>query len=82
MSAAFRIILIIVLAWYAIRFINRYIAPLLFGAPEKDKAPPGRKEKEFRKSTRQGDVTITDFGKRSKDVLPADDDFVDFEEVD
>lgn len=81
MGAAFRIILIIVLAWYAIRFINRYIAPALFGTPKKNKAPPGRKEKEFRKSTRQGDVTITDYVKRSKDVQPDDDDFIDFEEV-
>ena len=81
MSAALRIILIIVLAWYLVRFINRYITPVLFGPPKKGKVPPGPKGKEFTKSTRQGDVTITDYGKQSKDVNPGDDDFVDYEEV-
>ncbi|MCK4747472.1 MAG: hypothetical protein KAT15_10565 [Bacteroidales bacterium] len=81
MGAAFRIILIIVLAWYLIRFIDRYIVPALFGSPEKDKAPPGTKERKFRKSTRQGDVTITDYGKRSEDENAGDDDYVDYEEV-
>ncbi|MFC2116202.1 hypothetical protein ACFLTU_06985 [Bacteroidota bacterium] len=79
---AFRIILIIVLAWYVIRFINRVISPAIFGPAKKNKAPKGKKEKEFRKSTSQGDVTITDFTKRSKNVSPGEDDFVDYEEVD
>ena len=81
MGAAIRIILIIVLAWYLIRFINRYIVPALFGSPRKDKAPPGPKEKEFKKSTRQGDVIITDYKKRSKDVNSGEDDYVDYEEI-
>jgi hypothetical protein len=82
MGAALRIILIIVVAWYIIRVIDRIIAPALFGNKEKKKPPAGSKGKEFRKSTRQGDVTITDYGKKDKDVKPPDDDFVDYEEVD
>lgn len=81
MGAALRIILILVIAWYIVRFINRYITPVLFGSPKKDKVTPGTKEKKFRKSTRQGDVTITDYGKRSKEVNPGDDDYIDYEEV-
>ncbi|MBA7588882.1 hypothetical protein ES708_30952 [subsurface metagenome] len=30
MGAALRIILILVIAWYIVRFINRYITPVLF----------------------------------------------------
>ncbi len=82
MSTAFRIILIILVIWYLIRIIDRYIAPALFGSKQKEKTPPGQKEKEFRKSTKQGDVTITDYGKHSKDEDPDKGDYVDFEEVD
>ena len=82
MGTALRLILILVIVWYVVRIIDRYIVPALFGKPEKDKAPPGPKGKKFKKSTRQGDVTITDYGKRSKDVSPGEDDYVDYEEVD
>jgi hypothetical protein len=81
MASALRVILIILLAWYVIRFINRYIVPALFGNPGKDKTPPGPKDKEFRKSTRQGDVTIIDYGNRNRKTDPPDDDYVDYEEV-
>ena len=81
MGWALRVILILVIAWYVIRIIDRVIVPALFGAPKKDKTPPGPKSKQFRKSTRQGDVTITDYKKRSKDVNPGEDDYVDYEEV-
>ena len=82
MGWALRAILIIVIAWYVIRIIDRVIVPALFGTPKKETPPPkGKRGKEFRKSTKQGDVTITDFGRRSKDVNPGDDDFVDYEEV-
>ena len=82
MGAAIRIILILVIAWYVIRVIDNIIAPAMFGNAKKKKAPQGRNEKEFRKSTRQGDVTITDYSKQKKDVRPGDEDFVDYEEVD
>jgi hypothetical protein len=82
MGTAIRIILIIVIAWYVIRIIDRYILPGLFGRQSRKTPPPGSREKKFRKSTRQGDVTITDFGKRSKNVNTDDNDYVDYEEVD
>ena len=83
MGTALRIILIIVIVWYVVRVIERVIGPALFGSSRKDKSPPpGSRGKEFRKSTRQGDVTITDYSKRSKDVNTGEDDYVDFEEVD
>lgn len=81
MGAALRLILILVIAWYIYRVIDRVIRPILFGKPEKKKTQPGKKGKEFRKSTTQGDVTITDYNKPPKDVKPREDDFVDFEEV-
>ena len=82
MGMALRVILIIVVIWYVVRIIERVIGPLLFGPSTKKKSPPpGFQEKEFRKSTRQGEVTITDYGKRSKDVNSAEDDYVDYEEV-
>ena len=81
MGAAFRIILIILVVWYLFRIINRYIVPALFGSPKKDKAPEGPDAREFRKSTRQGDVTITDYGQSQKDANSDKDDYVEFEEV-
>ena len=81
MSSAIRIILILIVVWYLIRIITRYIIPLLFGSSRKDSDPADPNEKKFRKSSSEGDVTITDFGKRSKDVNPGDDDYVDYEEV-
>lgn len=81
MGAAIRIILIIIIAWYLIRFINRYIVPALFGNNKKDKTPPHSREKEFKKSTRQGDVTITDYGRHPENKTPEEDDYVDYEEV-
>lgn len=81
MSSAIRIILILIVAWYLVRIINRYIVPALFGSSRKEKTAPGQEKKEFRKSTRQGDVTITDYGKHSKDVKPGDEDYIDYEEV-
>ena len=80
--AIIRILLIIVLVYYLIRFLNKYIVPAIFGSPKKKKAPPGKKEKEFRKSTSRGDVTITDFKKRDKGINSKEGDYVDFEEVD
>jgi hypothetical protein len=81
MVAVLRIILIIVIAWYLIRFIDRYIVPALFGNPGKKKSSPEPDGKKFKKSTRQGDVTITDFGNRGRKNDPPDDDYVDYEEV-
>lgn len=49
---------------------------------ENRKAAPGKREKEFRKSTSRGDVTITDFKKRDKGINSKEGDYVDFEEVD
>jgi hypothetical protein len=80
--AIIRILLIIILVYYLIRFLDKYVVPALFGQPEKDKARAGKKEKEFRKSTRQGDVTITDFRRRDKGINPEKGDYVDYEEID
>jgi hypothetical protein len=82
-SMAFiRILLIIILVYYLIRFLDKYIVPAIFGSTKKDKAPPGKKEKEFRKSTGHGDVTITDFKKRDKGINSKEGDYVDYEEID
>jgi len=81
MGAVLRFILILVIAWYIYRVLDRVIGPVLFGKRDKKKTQPGNKGKEFRKSTTQGDVTITDYTKTSKNVKPREDDFVDFEEV-
>lgn len=81
MGTVLRFILILVIAWYIYRVLDRVVGPLLFGKPEKKKTQTGKKGKEFRKSTTQGDVTITDYSKSSKSVKPREDDFVDFEEV-
>ena len=80
--AIIRILLIIVLVYYLIRFLDKYIVPAIFGTSKKDKATPGKKGKEFRKSTGRGDVTITDFKKRDKGINSKEGDYVDFEEVD
>ncbi len=80
--AIIRILLIIVLVYYLIRFLDKYIVPAIFGSPKKKKAAPGKREKEFRKSTSRGDVTITDFKKRDKGINSKGGDYVDFEEVD
>ena len=80
--AIIRILLIIALVYYLIRFLDKYIVPAIFGSPKKKKAPPGKKEKEFKKSTSRGDVTITDFKKRDKGINSKEGDYVDFEEVD
>lgn len=81
MGTAFRFILLLIIAWYIYRVLDRVIGPLLFGKQGKKKPPAGKSGNEFRKSTKQGSVTITDFNKRSKGVSPREDDFVDFEEV-
>ena len=81
MISVLRILLIIVLAWYLIRFIDRYVVPALFGNRKKDKATDGKEKKEFKKSTRQGDVTITDYGRPAKDEKDREDDYIDYEEV-
>jgi hypothetical protein len=80
--AIIRILLIIVLVYYLIRFLDKYIVPAIFGSPKKDKTPPGKKEKQFRKSTRQGEVTITDFKQRDKGINSKEGDYVDYEEID
>jgi hypothetical protein len=80
--AFIRILLIIILVYYLIRFLDKYIVPALFGTPKKDKTPPGRKGKEFRKSTRQGEVTIKDLTKRDKGINTKEGDYIDFEEMD
>jgi hypothetical protein len=80
--AIIRILLIIVLVYYLIRFLDKYIVPAILGTPKKKKAPPGKKGKEFRRSTNQGDVTIKDFTKRDKGINSKEGDYVDFEEVD
>lgn len=81
--AIIRIIFIIFLVYYLVRFLDRYVVPFFFGKPqEKKKSSTSRGGKEFHKKTSQGEVTITDFGKRKKEVKSRDDDFVDFEEVD
>ena len=80
--ALIRILLIIVLAYYLVRFIDRYVVPYLFGKPEqKSTKKPGSRDKEFRKKTTEGEVTITDFGGKNKDINPSDDDYIDYEEV-
>jgi len=80
--AFIRILLIIVLVYYLIRFLDKYIVPAIFGSPKKEKAPPGKKGKEFRKSTSQGEVTIKDFTKRDKGINSKEGDYVDYEEID
>lgn len=81
--AIIRIILILVLVYYLIRFLDRHVVPFFFGKPqEKKKSTSGKGGKEFHKKTSQGEVTITDYGTKKKEVKPSDDDFVDFEEVD
>lgn len=81
--AIIRIIFIILLVYYLVRFLDRHVVPFFFGKPEqKKKTSTGKGAKEFHKKTTQGEVTITDFGAKKKGVKPSDDDFVDFEEVD
>jgi hypothetical protein len=79
--AFIRILLIIILVYYLIRFLDRYVVPALLGTPKKKKTPTGKKEKEFRKSTGQGEVTITDFKKRDKGISSKEGDYVDYEEI-
>ena len=81
MGVALRFILILVIAWYIYRVLDRVLGPILFGKSEKKKTQPGKKGREFKKSTPQGDVTITNYNKNAKNVKPREDDFVDFEEV-
>jgi hypothetical protein len=81
MGPALRILLIIFLAWYVYRLLDRVVGPLLFGGPKQKNAAGGKKEKNFRKSTKQGDVTITDYGKTRKDIKTGEDDYIDYEEV-
>ena len=80
--AIIRILLIIVLVYYLIRFLDKYIVPAIFGSPKKDKAASVKKGKEFWKSTRQGEVTIKDLTKRDKGINSKEGDYVDFEEID
>jgi hypothetical protein len=80
--ALLRILFIIILVYYLIRFLDKYILPAIFGPPKKKKAPPGKKGKEFKKTTSRGDVTITDFKKRDKGINSEEGDYVDYEEVD
>ena len=80
--ALIRILLIIVLVYYLIRFLDKYIVPALFGTPKKKETPSSRKEKEFRKSTRQGEVTIKDLTKRDKRINTEEGDYIDYEEID
>jgi len=81
--ALVRVLLIIILAYFVIRFLDRQVVPYLFGKPEEKPKPGSNKSpgQEFRKKTRQGEVTITDFGKKKNDTDPPEDDFVDYEEV-
>jgi hypothetical protein len=81
MGTALRIILIIIVAWYIYRVLDRVIGPLLFGSSKQEKTAAGQKEKNFKKTTSQGDVTITDFGKSKKNIK-SNDDYIYFEEVD
>ena len=80
--ALLRILFIIILVYYLVRFLDKYILPAIFGPPKKKKAPPRKKGKEFRKTTSRGDVTITDFKKRDKGINSEEGDYVDYEEVD
>ncbi len=77
-----RILLIIILVYYLIRFLDKYIVPAIFGSPQKDRAAPGKKEKEFTKTTKQGEVTITDFKNRDKGINSKEGDYIDYEEMD
>ena len=80
--AIIRIIFVIILVYYLVRFLDRHVAPFFFGKPkEKKKTSSPKGGKEFHKKTSQGNVTITDFGGKKKGIKPSDDDFVDFEEV-
>ena len=80
--AFLRIIVIIILVFYLVRFLDRHVVPFFFGKPEeKSKKSTGKEGQEFQRKTRQGDVTITDFGGKKKDIKSGDDDYVDFEEV-
>ena len=78
MGTALRFLLIAIVIWYVVR----YLIPALFGLDRKKEPAQKQKEsKQYQKSTRQGNVTITDYGKRKKDIKRDDDDYVDFEEV-
>ena len=80
--ALIRIIFIIILAYYLIRFIDKHVVPYLFGKPEQKSAKkPKSGGKEFRKKTSRGEVTITDFGGKKKDVSAGDDDYIEYEEL-
>ena len=81
MGPALRILLIIFLAWYIYRLLDRVVGPLLFGNSKKEKAADGKSSKNFRKSTKQGDVTITDYGNPGKNIKTGEDDYIDYEEV-
>ena len=80
--ALIRIIFIIILAYYLIRFIDKHVVPYLFGKPEqKSTKKSNNGDKKFRKRTSQGEVTITDFGGKKKDVSASDEDYVEYEEL-
>ena len=80
--AFLRIIFIIVMVYYLIRFLDRHVVPYLFGKPEKkSKTSQNARGREFRKKTSRGDVTITDFGGKKKSVNASDDDYVEYEEM-
>ncbi len=81
MGVALRFLLLLIIAWYIYRVLDRLLGPMLFGKPDNKKSKAGNKGKEFKKSTQQGDVIITDYSKSSKGVGSQEDDFVDFEEV-
>ena len=80
--AFLRIIVIIILVFYLVRFLDRHVVPFFLGKPEeKSKKSTGKRGQEFQRKTRRGDVTITDFGGKKKDIKSREDDYVDFEEV-
>ena len=65
-------------------FIPNFLPPFptfLGKTEEKKKTRSAKGGKEFHKKTRQGEVTITDFGGKKKGVKSRDDDYIDFEEV-
>ena len=45
MTGVFRIILIIVVIYYLIRFLDRYVVPYLFGKPKVDQPKKNKKDK-------------------------------------
>lgn len=79
----FRIVFILLIIYFGIKFIMRYLAPKMVEKAA-DKLYKDMKEKEAaqrRKTTRRGDVTIDYTDKKPKQYPRNEGDYIEFEEI-